>query len=439
MIQELKKSLPDLKEAEIEGILHILYSVENLTNSELITLTGLPKEVLRQFKSRISTLLTDSQSEEIELNTDGAEKLKNLNPQPYKWTLLSYETDDAKNLVEKLDDVRNTYKISPKRELDQFFATTETSVNKAMILKDKGVVTGKRIGLIGDDDLVSIVLGLAGENYQNVTVADVDTDLLKSISKISGDMGIRNVQTIEYNCKNNVPNTLFEKFDVIMTDPPYTKAGIELFLNRAVQMLSKSPSYEGKYILLFFGNSFKSPEKYLKVQEVINKFNLVIEDRIDKFSRYYGAESIGNASALYILKTTASTEPLAEELLSSTIYTYENQKEEKFPFVDHVVIKVFDVPDQIVKSKAQITKAMGDFCNEHKLKVVDNKITEFKNGGLTLTFILANSNLVVHTWPEFNAVHLDLITCAPIHKKSSIPYSIEKFLKSGKIEATFVN
>ena len=117
---------------------------------------------------------------------------------------------------------------------------------------------------------------------------------------------------------------------------------------------------------------------------------------------------------MYILKTTASTEPLAEELLSSTIYTYENQKEEKFPFVDHVVIKVFDVPDQIVKSKAQITKAMGDFCNEHKLKVVDNKITEFKNGGLTLTFILANSNLVVHTWPEFNAVHLDLITCAPI-------------------------
>jgi S-adenosylmethionine/arginine decarboxylase-like enzyme len=45
-------------------------------------------------------------------------------------------------------------------------------------------------------------------------------------------------------------------------------------------------------------------------------------------------------------------------------------------------------------------KIVGEFCRLHRLKVVDTKISKFKGQGLTLTYVLSNSNLLVHTWPE---------------------------------------
>jgi predicted methyltransferase len=55
-----------------------------------------------------------------------------------------------------------------------------------------------------------------------------------------------------------------------MTDPPYTKSGINMFLSKAIDLLGNSRDFSGKYIFLFYGNSFKSPEKFLKIQEIIS-------------------------------------------------------------------------------------------------------------------------------------------------------------------------
>ncbi len=410
-IQQLKLHFPDLKEAEIEGLLYELKANPDATNAEVIRATGMPEETVKRFRAQAPL-----------------EDLEKLQPKPYTWAIYR-PTDGKQNLVQQLKEIREKYNLKPKREFDQFFATEETSVSKALIIKNKGLVTGKHLLLLGDDDLVSIVLALIGEPYAEITVFDIDTDILNAIEKISADLNLKNIRTRQIDFRKDLKSSDMNKFDVIVTDPPYTRNGISLFLNTATKLLKSSG-----YVYLYYGNSYKSPEKTLKIQEVISKYNFVIEDKIDKFARYYGAESIGSASSLYILKGTPFTQPVEEAILQENIYTFEDQKEEKFPFVDHFTFQITKIPLYIVSSKKALTKVVDKFCELHKLKVVDTKVTQFKGKGLSLTYILSTSNLLVHTWPELGAVHMDLITCSPIYNKEQLGSSLAKLFGTNSIE-----
>jgi predicted methyltransferase len=430
VVKQLKKVNKDLKEAEVEGILYFLKTSDVLTNNELIKLTGLPKETLRGFKKSFGTYLSDSSSEDIRLNDTGKGLLRDLDLRPYTWSLVEY-ADSV--LEKKLAEVRMKYSLVPVREYDQWFADIRTSVAKAKILHKKGLVEGKSIALFGDDDLVSVVLALMGVSYNKVSVFDVDKKLLKTIKAITRELGVRNISVCEYDAREDFNARDLGTFDVVLTDPPYTKFGVTLFLNRAIQLLKPHKDYSGSYVLLNYGNSFKSPEKTLKIQEIINDFNLLVEDKINKFARYEGAESVGSTSSLYVLKTTPVTAP-KEDLFSNTIYTYENVKEEKFPFVDHYVFKVHEVPTNLLNSKTALLRAVGEFCNKHKLKVVKTGTTKFKPHGYTVTVVLSNSNLLLHTWPEHNAVHIDLVSCTPIYNKKNMVKTLQGLFSTQKIE-----
>lgn len=437
LLRELKRKNPDLKPAEIEGILYLLLCEKDLTNNALVRNTGLPKQTLKEFKTSLGQLLErKGDPEKILLTVEGTQRINELNPQPYEWSVLSYRDVDVEN---KLDAVRKKYDLVPKREFDQFFATSMSSVAKAKMLISKGLVDGKNIALLGDDDLISITLPLlvfaTNSKHMNyrITVFDIDKDILSLIQTICKDLGIQNVQTKQYDARNSVADSELHQYDIVMMDPPYTKSGISLFVNRGIELLKPHDDFSGNYLFLFYGNSFKSPEKTLKIQDIINRCNFLIEDKIDKFVRYFGAESIGSASSLYVLKTTPFTTSV-QGTVESGIYTYESEKEEKFPYVDHVVLKIWNVDRALITSKNRLLRVLEEFCKLHMLKVVSTEVTQFKNLGFTYTFILSNSNLVIHTWPEFSAMHMDLITCKPIHARSSLGTNIQRLLKTHKFE-----
>lgn len=440
VIYDLSQKNPDLKTGEIKGILHILMkSNVSITNGDLVRLTGLPKSVLKSFKSSLSYLLEDNTDDTISLSSKGKDLLSDVPLLPYKWSLVSL-THNYSEYVEKLRELRKKYDLKPKREYDQFFATEESSINKALILMEKDQVQNKHIVLLGDDDLVSITLGMLNMDKlssYNVTVFDIDPDILNTVKGIASDLGINNIQTEQLDLRKAIKPQFLNKYDVVMTDPPYTKSGISLFINKATQMLYDVKNDSGIYLFLCFGASLKDGIKYLKIQEAINKYNYVIEDKIDKFNRYYGAESVGSASSLYILKKTKYSKAL-DEFLTTQIYTFENTFEEKFPFVDHMVFKLFNVPSQILTAKKALLKACGEFCSYHNLKVLDTKVTKFKGGGYTIVFVLATSNLTIHTWPELNALHMVIVTCEPFAKKDFLYKNLSALFKTKNIEITTV-
>lgn len=431
LIEKLKRNNLGLSDGEIEGLLFVL-----LSGGSLIKTTGLPKETLRGFKKSIEPYLSNVSGDEAVLTETGKEELRQLGLRPYLWSFGDLMHCD-KGIIEKFKSVRNEYKKRASRELDQFYALPETSVKKAQVMLARGEVAGKNVALIGDDDLVSVALILLEGGFRSLTIFDIDNDLLSFIKAKAVSMGIDSVHTVHYDCRDELKEEYVGRFEVVLTDPPYTRYGAELFLERALEMVGGGAS-EGRKIFFFYGNSIKTPEKFLKIQEILSRTNLVIEDKVNNFAHYNGAESIGSASSLYILKTSPSTTVYKGIRKNRKIYTYETEKEERFPFVDHVVVKVFGVSTLLLESKRKMLGLLNEFCRTHRLKVVDTKITEFKGKGFTFVYVLSNSNLTVHTWPEHNALHVDLITCSPIFDKPSLPKTISELFSTDAVEVNFV-
>lgn len=451
-IEKIKAKNPDLKEAEVIGLLYLIQNDKNLTNTNLIQKTGLPKETLRLFKATINEFLEDSTDDGVLLNEKGLQLTNEVELKPYEWSLVSLQEQlskstllnakTAQELKDTLAKVREASVLDPKRKYDQFFATEDSTLSKALLLEQKGDINDKSILILGDDDLLSITLGVIcsrsqNTKYKEIHVVDIDQNILSAIDSFVQDNSLENITTQHLDVRKDIKPDLLNRFDVVITDPPYTKAGAELFLSRSVEMLKPADNYNSPYIYLYFGNSFKEPEKTLKLQDVINKHKLLVEDKINKFARYNGADSIGNASSVYILKTSTHTESFAD-YLDNEIYTFENVSEDKFPYVDHYTFKLLNVPASVVGSKKALQKACGQFCAWHKLNVVDYKINRFKGGGMTLTYVLAQSNMVVHTWPERGAVHIDLITCSPIAKKELFSKNLSELFNTHSIEVRAV-
>ena len=439
LVDKIKLNNPDLDISEIRGLLYILKNVSDLTNTSLITITGLPKETLKKFKQTVTDLLVDIEGEKISLSSDGFRLIEDLDLTWHKWSLVEnfhfMEEDIAP--LNKIKDIKKKYSPVPKREYDQFLATPETTFQKSKILLDKGVVYGKSIAFIGDDDLNSLSLASLSSDYKEIVVFEIDNQIIKSIENCVKDLDLKNITVERYDAGEEIDKKYLSRFDIVIFDPPYTKTGVTLFLKRATELLGAVKNFEKKYVFMYYGNSFKSPEKTLKIQEIINRFGFSIEDRIEKFARYTGAESIGDTSSLYILRANKFTRaPVGGSI--ENIYTYEKTSEEKFPFVDHLVFKVFNVKKEILLSKKRLMAIFENICKIHKLKIVDKNVTEFKGGGVTLSFILASSNLTVHTWPEFGAVHIDLVTCAPIYSKEMISKTVADLLETTTVETFFI-
>ncbi|MBD3365787.1 putative methyltransferase [candidate division WWE3 bacterium] len=426
-ITEIQKQNKGLSKPQIEGILYLILKNPGMTNASLIRKTGLPKETLRRFKSTISTLLQEPEGDEILFKLEYTSEIEELAPKPYAWSLVEFADPD---LEDRLMEIRKAHDLAPKREYDQFFATVNTSVAKVKIMEARGDLEGKRIALLGEDDLLSVVMGLAETPYTQITVFDIDQDILDTINSIVEEQGFENIRTELYDARNELRPELRGRFDVVVTDPPYTTAGIKLFLEWALQFLGPN---SGKHIYLYYGNSFKTPEKTFQIQELIAKYNLLIKEKINRFARYHGAESIGSASSLYLLETLSSThQPLKKKI--TNIYTYQEPHSADFPFVEHFTFKLYDVPEPLLSSKNRLQKILGKFCDYHRLKVVDTDITRFSRGGYTFNYTLSTSSLTVHTWPELNAVHVVLVTCEPVAKPERLYENLSLLFKTKKIE-----
>ncbi len=201
------------------------------------------------------------------------------------------------------------------RDFDQFRALPESTVEKVRLMFYRGDVEGRKIILVGDNDLASVALGLS-RLAKKITVLDLDKNVLNQIKDASMKNSL-DVEVINYDVKRELPQELASIYSAAVTDPPYTPQGIKLFASRALKGIGKNSGT----IYLNYGYSPRSKERALVVQDGLTKMGLVIEEVRPDFTKYFGAQSIGCSSSLYICRATPMSKPLVRGNFSGDIYT----------------------------------------------------------------------------------------------------------------------
>tara|TARA_B100001123_G_scaffold292546_1_gene326076 strand:- start:318 stop:1346 length:1029 start_codon:yes stop_codon:yes gene_type:complete len=197
---------------------------------------------------------------------------------------------EIENLVSERPD--------PDVTLDQSHATVETIIRRAAYIYERNALESKDILFLGDDDLTSLsVLKFADEfgiKLGLITVMDVDQRILDYIHETSEKMGWV-VETVCHDLKEPLPGLYNDRFDVFVSDPPYTLPGISLFALRGVQALK--PVLGKKGVLCF---SKREPVDSRLLYANLNIMGLVPQELLPSFNRYVGAQLHAGSSSLLL-------------------------------------------------------------------------------------------------------------------------------------------
>lgn len=217
-------------------------------------------------------------------------------------------------------------------ELDQTHCTVETKIHRVLRLAESGALDGRRILLLGDDDLIAIAIArfaaLTGTaaGVRRLAVIDTDPAVLAWIGSQTAGTGVA-VELIEHDLRRPLPAGLSGAFDVVCTDPPYTVPGAELFLSRAVAGLDPRP---GRHVFFCFGA--RRPAEALATQRLIAGLGLIVRSLTPNFNKYVGAGILAGASHLYHLRTSQESAPLIEAEYTGPLYTADARTEQSRPY-----------------------------------------------------------------------------------------------------------
>jgi N4-bis(aminopropyl)spermidine synthase len=212
-----------------------------------------------------------------------------------------------------------------KAELDQTHCTVDTKVGRVLRLQQARALAGQRILLLGDDDLISVAIARfaartgSAAAIRRLTVVDTDPDILGWIDQWVAGTGTE-VETFEHDLRQPLPPSLTGGFDVVLTDPPYTVAGAELFLSRAVSALEPQP---GRHVFFSFGA--RRPDETVGVQRAMAEMGLAVRSLAPGFNTYLGAGVLAGTSNLYHLRTAPGARPLIAGVYDGPLYTADNR------------------------------------------------------------------------------------------------------------------
>ncbi len=333
----------------------------------------------------------------------------------------------------------------PEFALDQSHADFSTVIKKVLFLLKKGDIEGRRIIFLGDDDFISLSVGLT-QLAKEITVLDIDNRVLDYISKSVEELSINNFNVISHDLRESCPNDIINKYDVVVMDPPYTNEGVRLFLKRASQILKsnisingKNHSITGKKCILSFGN--KPPEEMQKMQFSILDHGFIISEMIPDFNHYKGASIIGQFSHLYYLQSVSNPSSTYNlSLTTGPIYTSEVKSKVKHPFDPigyHFVGEMRFTDQEILLDNERIQNVFIDSLLSADLTILDIYHHNYQPHGFSAIAILKTSHAAIHTWPEHGYISIDIFICDELSKGLEVIKFLQNHLKPGKSEFSY--
>ncbi|MHB7980579.1 putative methyltransferase [Clostridium sporogenes] len=319
----------------IEKLLIDFYFARGYSSKDYAVLNNIPVPLVTAIKNEALKLKLLEKSAGIHLSLKGKQFVENelgyrgINVKLYKTLNIS----NADKIKERLSlNLNNIFENRPKADVsvDQSKCTLETAIKRALLCLENNCLIGKNILCVGDDDLISVSIGMLLHTLYSgnmnlcktkIYVLDSDQRILDYICEIAKlyDLPV-NCYNIDF--RDSIPNEYISKMDCLYTDPPYTLSGMKLFLSRGLECLKNSVSLN-----VFLSYAHKSQEEMLKIHKIFIELGLSALRIMPKFNRYEGAGILGNSSQMFLLKTTAAARsPIIGEKFNIPIYTGEIKK-----------------------------------------------------------------------------------------------------------------
>jgi predicted methyltransferase len=208
--------------------------------------------------------------------------------------------------------------------LDQSHGTPETQVRRAVLMYESDALEGRDVAVLGDDDLLSVALALfrraaapGGPAPGRIVALDTDERLVDYVDGVSAERDL-GIESVVHDLRDPLPEALAGQFDVFATDPPYTVAGLELFVSRAVRALRPGRGRQG-----FISFAHKSPEEMVSVQAKLVEMGLCLRRVVPDFNRYEGSQVLAGSSQMMHVVTTARTRRTMTGRYDGQLYTAE--------------------------------------------------------------------------------------------------------------------
>jgi predicted methyltransferase len=164
-------------------------------------------------------------------------------------------------------------------EFDQGSILEEDVIRRVEFIYERGDLLDSNILVIGDDDLISIALGLT-KLPKKIYVLEADDRLVNYIKENAKKFNL-SIKVIKYDVRNSLPENLLNKFDIFITDPSETFKALKTFLSRGIQGLkTKGAGYFGLTTIE------SSLDKWFELEKFIIEKGFVITDIKRKFSVY---------------------------------------------------------------------------------------------------------------------------------------------------------
>ena len=201
----------------------------------------------------------------------------------------------------------------PRFDLDQAHCDVETK----LILHEAGALDGRRVLLLGDDDLLSVALALLAVPLRlriaRLDVVEIDPALVaflrRELVRAPFPFAVR-----RHDLRSPLPRI---DAATVFTDPPYTVEGAVLFLSRAAEAVGSGRRAD---VFLAFGS--RHPGDELRLQRSLVEMGFVTKRLLRDFNEYVGAGTIAGVSHLYHLVTTPDVAPLVDRY-DGPLYTRE--------------------------------------------------------------------------------------------------------------------
>jgi predicted methyltransferase len=169
--------------------------------------------------------------------------------------------------------------VARRDDLDQCPATLGTTLRRLALLMDVVNLEGRRLLLLGDDDLLSVAIS-ASQLSTHVTVLDLDQSLLAYIARWTSQ---EVVELVHHDLRMYLPNSLAACYDVVFTDPPYTEAGQLLFLRSAMTALRRVP---GSSVFICASRLYLKPRDMQRIIILAEHAGLQLSEIKEDFNRY---------------------------------------------------------------------------------------------------------------------------------------------------------